>query len=823
MKYKKSLLGFLCGAFLLSQQYTLFGQEVLRPDAGAFPDRTIIIGTYAIVIDQMTNAVLEKAEASAQLNQQMHIYFKSDINEGTWYDITESTDVSEISNTLDNVVSYEQINSILLTHYVDEKGELIDLSTGKATNITQIEDMSYPENMPELEGIEEELQIQKGMKERGSSEGTQAYESIMRILEPLAEEKENATEAERQTIEQLQSKQKQLETMEKYIAQLKQEGGSIEKINEAENQKKSVENQKNLYCYEKVLERIDTEMTLLDYNKNASLIEKYAQYATNIQQAISSLDATTVTETSTTLQKMLFETEQSFQKFASEGIKASADNGLERILAIKKAMLGEVPATEEEKQQQKQLLEEVKKQSEQTVIQLAESGCQGEAYQRAMEYGEPESVLQQKQTEALLLLNIALDDMEVALNQMEKLYADEAVMAEQYAQGANAIEKAMDNINEDSFVAQQIEEALQRTQSAFEQKSDFIRLNQLEGYKVAKAQRDTAQKQAEQKQQQYLSAAEQNNTEALEDIKKERDMAIQALQQAEENMEGIEQAFLNGKDIAQEQQMENATKQLTEESSQQQSETEQSKQQQSTEESSQQQSAMEQSKQQQSTEESSQQQSETEQSKQQQPAEESSQQQSATEQSKQQQSTEESSQQQSATEQSKQQQPAEESPSQPSAPEEGQQNNTITIQREDNYTQQQKEEISAVIEQLQAQTGEEFLPPWHILFQDDDVKLLSPLWNTKNGIYVPAQELVRQLGANVYKSKTDSTYVLKDNGLLIEYRLGIGTIFVNDKEMTISPPPTVYHNRVYMPLEVFERAYAMEHMQQGNDIIVYRI
>ncbi len=795
MKYKKSLLGFLCGAFLLSQQYTLFGQEVLRPDAGAFPDRTIIIGTYAIVIDQMTNAVLEKAEASAQMNQQMHIYFKSDINEGTWYDITESTDVSEISNTLDNVVSYEQINSILLTHYVDEKGELIDLSTGKATNITQIEDMSYPENMPELEGIEEELQIQKGMKERGSSEGTQAYESIMRILEPLAEEKENATEAERQTIEQLQSKQKQLETMEKYIAQLKQEGGSIEKINEAENQKKSMENQKNLYCYEKVLERIDTEMTLLDYNKNASLIEKYAQYATNVQQAISSLDVTTVTETSTTLQKMLFETEQSFQKFASEGIKASADNGLERILAIKKAMLGEVPATEEEKQQQKQLLEEVKKQSEQTVIQLAESGCQGEAYQRAVEYGEPESVLQQKQTEALLLLNIALDDMEVALNQMEKLYADEAVMAEQYAQGANAIEKAMDNINEDSFVAQQIEEALQRTQSAFEQKSDFIRLNQLEGYKVAKAQRDTAQKQAEQKQQQYLSAAEQNNTEVLEDIKKERDMAIQALQQAEENMEGIEQAFLNGKDIAQEQQMENATEQLAEQPS--------------TEK--------------QLTEESSQQQSETEQSKQQQSTEESSQQQSETEQSKQQQSTEESSQQQSATEQSKQQQPAEESPSQPSAPEEGQQNNTITIQREDNYTQQQKEEISAVIEQLQAQTGEEFLPPWHILFQDDDVKLLSPLWNTKNGIYVPAQELVRQLGANVYKSKTDSTYVLKDNGLLIEYRLGIGTIFVNDKEMTISPPPTVYHNRVYMPLEVFERAYAMEHMQQGNDIIVYRI
>ena len=127
------------------------------------------------------------------------------------------------------------------------------------------------------------------------------------------------------------------------------------------------------------------------------------------------------------------------------------------------------------------------------------------------------------------------------------------------------------------------------------------------------------------------------------------------------------------------------------------------------------------------------------------------------------------------------------------------------------------------MEQLQTQTGEDFIQPWHILFQDYDVKLLSPIWNTKNGIYVPAQELVRQLGAKVYKSKVGSKYVFKDNGILIEYQLGVGTVFVNGQEMNISPPPTVHHNRVYMPLAVFEKAYSMEHIQQQNDVIVYRI
>ncbi len=728
MKYKKNLLGFLLSSFILSQQCSVFAQEVLRPDARAFPDRTIIIGTYAIVIDQMTNAILEKAENSAQMNHQMNIYFKSDINEGTWYDITQSVDISQISKTIDNVVSYDQINGISLTHYVNEKGEIIDLSTGDTTSTTQIDDVSYPENMPELEGIKEELQIQKGMKEKGSIEGTQAYESLKRIVQPLAEQQENATAQQKETIEQLQKKQEQLQAMEKYIAALRQEGASIEKINEAENQKTALENEKKILCYQKVLERIETEMSVLDYNKNAALIQKYAQYATNIQQSISSFDVTTVTQTSTTLQKILFETEKSFQKFASEGIKVSADNGLERILTIKKAMLGEIPTTKEEKQNQQKLLQEVKQQAEQTMMQLAQSSGQGEDYQKAKENGETESVLQQKQTEELLLLKIALDDIEVALNQIEKLSTDEKSLAEQYQQTADTIQKALENVNEDSFVAQQIKEALQTAQSQYQQKSDSIQLNQLESYQAAKEQRDTAQQEAEQKQQQYLSAAEENKTEELEDIKNQRDIAIEQMQQAQENMEKIEEAFLGE---------ENDQNQIEKDTTQSQENQVTPKEQEQTNI-----------------------QNDT---------------------------------------------------------------NTVELQKEDNYTEQEKAEITSVMEQLQTQTGEDFIQPWHILFQDYDVKLLSPIWNTKNGIYVPAQELVRQLGAKVYKSKVGSKYVFKDNGILIEYQLGVGTVFVNGQEMNISPPPTVHHNRVYMPLAVFEKAYSMEHIQQQNDVIVYRI
>ena len=110
---KNKIWIILC--LLLFQYINVFG-ETLRPDASAFPDRTIIIGSYAIVIDHMTNSILEKAEQSAQSENQNNIYYKSDINSGTWYDITQSSDISEISKTVDNVVSYQQINGLTLTH-----------------------------------------------------------------------------------------------------------------------------------------------------------------------------------------------------------------------------------------------------------------------------------------------------------------------------------------------------------------------------------------------------------------------------------------------------------------------------------------------------------------------------------------------------------------------------------------------------------------------------------------------------------------------------------------------------------------------------------
>ncbi len=690
---KNKIWIILC--LLLFQYINVFG-ETLRPDASAFPDRTIIIGSYAIVIDHMTNSILEKAEQSAQSENQNNIYYKSDINSGTWYDITQSSDISEISKTVDNVVSYQQINGLTLTHYVDETGELIDLTTGNAINISDIEDIAYVENMPELEGIEQELQIQQALKEQGNKEAKKCCDSLERVLKDLYTE-------ENEFVNTLQNMDKQLNNFEKYIADLKEQDTDIVKINEAYNQKKVVENRRKVLCYNKVLERLQNEIAILDYNTNNLLISKYAEYSTNIQSTLPSLQEAQTDESSSQLQKMLQQTEYAFQREAGGGIKQSADNALERILAIKSAMIGELPKTEKQKQQQKTILQEAKQNAEQSIQELSKSNLKGEEYQKAVQYGENENVLKQIETEELFKLNVALDDMDILLKQLSELLSDEE-MVDLYEQSIKNIEKAISSITEYTDATEQAQKSLEQSKNDIQYQSNILQLNAIPEYQSAKEQKQQSQQQAEQKQQQYLSAAEQSNVELLESSKKEMDNAIATAEQAEQKMKEIEQNL-------------------------QQNDTENTNIQNNT--------------------------------------------------------------------------------------------NSVIVKKEDNYTQPEKQNIRTIIEELNKK--EMFFAPWYIVFQDYDIKLLSPIWYTNQQIYVPGQELARQLGAKVYKNKTDNTYILKSNGVLIEYRLGQNIISVNGEEMNISPPPTVHNNRVYLPLSVFEKAYHMEHIEKENSIVVYRV
>ena len=207
--------------------HPLEAEAALRPTAADFPERTIIIGTHAVVIEHLTTDVLEAAEKSVSEYNQNKVYFKSDLNEGTWYDISNSVDITEISETVSNVVENTHIDGLYLTHYTNEKGETINLLTGEK-GVPQF-DLRYPVNMEELSGIQQELQVNEGFKQSankdGDSEKEKAYKKACEALESVIDPNPQLAD------EEIQTAQGDLDAMDAYSAFLKETGGTLEMLN----------------------------------------------------------------------------------------------------------------------------------------------------------------------------------------------------------------------------------------------------------------------------------------------------------------------------------------------------------------------------------------------------------------------------------------------------------------------------------------------------------------------------------------------------------------------------------------------------------------
>ena len=60
-------------------------------------DSTLLIGTYLIHLQALTDELYEKALESASDSNQMNVYYKSELASGTWMDITDAVGLSDLS------------------------------------------------------------------------------------------------------------------------------------------------------------------------------------------------------------------------------------------------------------------------------------------------------------------------------------------------------------------------------------------------------------------------------------------------------------------------------------------------------------------------------------------------------------------------------------------------------------------------------------------------------------------------------------------------------------------------------------------------------
>ena len=85
-------------------------------------------------LSALTDSLYEIANTSAEESGQGQIYYKSELGEGAWFDITSATSLLDIT-TGGSPVTDGEMEELFFTHHTKSDKITYDLRTGKAVNI----------------------------------------------------------------------------------------------------------------------------------------------------------------------------------------------------------------------------------------------------------------------------------------------------------------------------------------------------------------------------------------------------------------------------------------------------------------------------------------------------------------------------------------------------------------------------------------------------------------------------------------------------------------------------------------------------------------
>ncbi len=114
-------------------------------------DSMLFIGTYLIHSQSLTDELYEKAQSSVEESNQSNVYYKSELADGNWFDITDGTGLSDISGEA-TVIPESDLEDLWVTSYTGLDGITKDVH-GDTLNIFDDPDPYDLYNLPELEPI----------------------------------------------------------------------------------------------------------------------------------------------------------------------------------------------------------------------------------------------------------------------------------------------------------------------------------------------------------------------------------------------------------------------------------------------------------------------------------------------------------------------------------------------------------------------------------------------------------------------------------------------------------------------------------------------
>ncbi len=158
------LMGVLAAVFIWQTFLTteaVYEESGVHIDPAAEENSMLIIGTHLIHLHAMTDELYQIAEASASDAVQMNRYYKSELADGRWMDITDAVSLSDIMET-GVMTDNEEIGALFLTHRTGADGITYDLRTGQAVSVFAIRPLYETDTLPELEPLKLQYDLLSG-------------------------------------------------------------------------------------------------------------------------------------------------------------------------------------------------------------------------------------------------------------------------------------------------------------------------------------------------------------------------------------------------------------------------------------------------------------------------------------------------------------------------------------------------------------------------------------------------------------------------------------------------------------------------------------
>lgn len=131
-------------------------------------DSTLFIGTYLIHLEALTDELYEKAKESGSEAGQNCMYYKSELANGAWYDISSASGLKDITDT-GIIVDTPELSDLFITHYVGKDGVVRDARSDDSISIFDTPDPYNLYEMKELDSIRQQYDNYLTEMIRGSS------------------------------------------------------------------------------------------------------------------------------------------------------------------------------------------------------------------------------------------------------------------------------------------------------------------------------------------------------------------------------------------------------------------------------------------------------------------------------------------------------------------------------------------------------------------------------------------------------------------------------------------------------------------------------